>query len=236
MNSYALLFCFFAINFGNSSLFAAGSVPSNMASLPFQTVEKGQNSAIEDALAKVYRTKQDFEAFWGRHGSNNDPSPDIPDVDFATRMVIAVYWGTQNSGGYSIEITSVDEGEEGGDTIVVNYVKSSPAPGGMVTMALTQPYHVISLDASDKEVVFEGSEKPPDPPSSLQKLMLSFHKGADTDAIVAQIEALPHVTKVNMMSSIKILFVDFDTEKMGKDEAMKLLEDIDGVKYVEEDR
>jgi len=204
-----------------------------MANLPFQTIDKGHSSAIEETLSEVYRTQQEFEVFWGRHKAGS-----IPDVDFATRMVIAVYSGMKNSGGYSIEITSVDEktAEEGGG-IVVNYVTDTPSPGSMVTMALTQPYHIISVDASEKAVVFEGSAKPAAPPPAMQTLIVGFDEGyAPDDAMVARIEAFDHVTNVQVLSSMKMLFVDIDTRKMSKDEAQKLLEDIEGVKYVEADR
>ena len=35
-------------------------------SMPFETIEKGDSSGIDDALNGVYRTRQEFEAFWTR--------------------------------------------------------------------------------------------------------------------------------------------------------------------------
>eukprot|EP00567_Pseudictyota_dubia_P003248 CAMPEP_0197456982 /NCGR_PEP_ID=MMETSP1175-20131217/44847_1 /TAXON_ID=1003142 /ORGANISM="Triceratium dubium, Strain CCMP147" /LENGTH=207 /DNA_ID=CAMNT_0042991225 /DNA_START=41 /DNA_END=664 /DNA_ORIENTATION=- len=201
-------------------------------SVPFQTIERGHYSAIEDALAETYRTRRDFEAFWGRHGSNSVPPPDVPDVDFASQMVAVVFMGTQNSGGYSVEITSVDD--EGDGKLVVNYMTTVPPPGAMVTMALTQPYHIVRLDASDKNVVFVGSAKPP-PPPAFPTFVLTFSEGADKNAIVSQIEAFPAVKNVRMMVNLGIAMVDFDSENISTDEAMKLLEGVVGVKSVEAD-
>lgn len=202
-------------------------------SVPFQTIDKGHNSAIEDALTKVYRTRQDFEVFWGRHGSNCCPPPNVPDVDFTTRMVAVVYMGTQNSGGYSVEVTSVDQKEDG--DLEVHFMTSVPGPRGFVTCSLTQPYHIISVDATDKNVSFVGSAEVPPPDFPIPRFIVSFVKGAEVDAIVTQIEALPTIKNVNVLGSMRIVFVDFDSKKTNKDEALNFLKDLKGVKYVEEE-
>lgn len=124
-------------------------------SVPFQTIEKGQYSAIEYALTAVYHTRKDFEVFWGRHNSNSYPRTNAPDVDFSSQMVAVVFIGTKRSGGYNVEVISVDEDEEI-DELVVNVIMREPSPDDMVTMALTQPYHIISLEASEKNVAFVG--------------------------------------------------------------------------------
>lgn len=201
-------------------------------STPFQTIDKGHNSGIKDALTEVYRTRQDFETFWTRHGSTSDPPPNVPDVDFATQMVAVVFRGTLNSGGYGVEITSVDRDEDG-DRIVVNFMTSDPPPGSIATMALTQPYHVISLGASDENVVFLGSAKP-QPPPRFPTFILSLEK-ENKDAIVAKIEALPSVKNVKALGRLAVAYVDFDSDSISKDEARRLLEAVEGVKRIEED-
>jgi hypothetical protein len=196
----------------------------------FRTIDKGQNSGFDGTATVVYRTRGDFESFWRRHGSNRIPVPDVPEVDFASEMVVVVFSGTKNTGGYNVEITSVDQRE---NEIIVNYVTDSPPPGAITTQALTQPYHMIAIDASDKEVVFEGAAKAARPP--FPKFILTFEEGYDTGAIVEQINTHPAIENVKTLFSGKIAFVDFDPEQVSEDEARAFLRGIAGVKTIEEE-
>ena len=165
--SHPLFFWLVAVECILSISFFIGTAAAT--SMPFETIEKGHSSGIDDALNGVYRTRQEFEAFWTRHRSNTSPSTDAPEVDFTKQMVLAVFWGTQRSGGYALEITSVDPSSE--DELVVNFLTQSPDPGDMVTMALTQPHHIISLASSNKNVKFIGSAKPPS--TTVPKMILN---------------------------------------------------------------
>ena len=222
-----------------ASLVAFASLSAMVGGLPFQTIERGHSSGIEEALTQVFRNEQDFASFWARHGANSYPPPNAPDVDFNSQMAVAVFTGTKNSGGYAVEITSVDEDDEddghhNSNKLVVNFMTSDPPPGAMTTMALTQPHHIISLDASDREVVFVGSAKPVQTEeTSFPRFILTVEKERK-DMVVKLIEANLAVTKVTSLN-MPILFVDFDSTKTSKVEARKMLEGVRGVKTVEED-
>jgi hypothetical protein len=62
------------------------------------------------------------------------------------RVLVAVFQGQQNTGGYSIRITAI---ERRGDQLVVRATFSSPGAGAMVTQVLTSPAHVASIPAAD---------------------------------------------------------------------------------------
>lgn len=64
----------------------------------------------------------------------------------AGRVLVAVFQGEQSTGGYAIEVTSI---ERRGDQLVVRATFHSPAPGAMVTQALTSPAHVVSIASAD---------------------------------------------------------------------------------------
>lgn len=205
------------------------------SSVSFQTLARGQYSGVEDALTEVYRTRQDFEALWQQHGSKSSPAPAVPDVDFATQTVAVVFMGARNSGGFDIEVTSVDRKVDGSG-LVVNFMTSNPPPDSMVTMAFTQPYHMVRLDSSEEGVVtFEGSVKPL-PPPKFPRYIIGVAEGADADELVAAIEAHPTIKNVELQGTrSKWLFVDFDSENTDKDEARNFLEALEGATYVEED-
>ena len=76
----------------------------------------------------------------------------IPKIDFEKHMLVAVFMGRKNSGGYAIKVEKV---EEKAGKIVVTVKRQTPPPGGMVTMALTGPYQIVKMPVSDKEVIFK---------------------------------------------------------------------------------
>jgi hypothetical protein len=64
----------------------------------------------------------------------------------ADRVIVAVFQGQKNTGGYSIRISGI---ERRGDQLVVRATFSAPGPGAIVTQALTSPAHVVSIAAAD---------------------------------------------------------------------------------------
>jgi hypothetical protein len=219
---------------GVACLLVSSIADISAMSVSFQTIDQGSYSAIEDPLTEVYRTEEAFSTFWARHKQNTWEPPPVPVVDFASQIVAAVFRGTKSSGGYGVEVTSVDEEEGGGGDLVVNFLTSDPSPGDMKTMALTQPYHIVKINHSgDGKVTFEGSGRPP--PQLPMKFILTVEKGADKDEVRSKIEAFPAVTNIQDLSSLSIMFVDFDLDKVGVDEARKMLEDVGGVNSVEQD-
>lgn len=63
-------------------------------------------------------------------------------VDFDKENVVALFMGQNNTGGYSITISEVIVNK---DITTVKVKKTSPPGGGMVTMALTNPYCIAVI-------------------------------------------------------------------------------------------
>ncbi len=220
--------------------------------IPFTTIDKGQYSGIDRFLNEVYHSATEFENFWMQHRSisSSDDEPNNYDIniDFSKEIVIAVCMGVKNSGGYHIEITSVDRGDPVDEnTLAVNFLTSAPSSSSMVTTALTQPYHIIRIDLSqtvptnagtmdDLKIVFVGSqvEEQQSPPPTV-KFIITVAEDADKDAIRSEIEKLTAVSNVEVMSSLPFLFVDFVLNGMGGKEAKELLGGVKGVNAIEED-
>jgi hypothetical protein len=59
------------------------------------------------------------------------------------RLYIAVFAGSQRTGGYDIRVVSVDRA---GDTLTVRAMFSSPVPGALTIQVLTSPAHLVSID------------------------------------------------------------------------------------------
>ncbi|MCY2930739.1 MAG: protease complex subunit PrcB family protein [Planctomycetota bacterium] len=110
----------------------------------------GSRSVQEAPRQVVVKDRKEWEELWSDVTKNRTPAPETPKGDFARQMVIAVFMGTQNSGGYAIRITGIEEG----DTLTVKVKQSVPPPGAMSAAVMTAPYHVVVVAKSDKPVEF----------------------------------------------------------------------------------
>jgi len=203
----------------------------------FETVDHGVNSGINQSLYTSFQSKSDFEKFWMKHSQGSYPQPNVPTVDFETHMIISVFSGVKNTGGYGIEVKSVTETDS---EMVIYSETSAPCPYCMVTQALTQPFHIVKVKASPKLVRYQ-TVKAPTPPVPYPVFILSFEDKVDADIsnIVDDIEKYETVEKVEVLKSIKFLYVYFDEEKIDRCAAKEFLENqvenMDGIEYLEAD-
>lgn len=124
----------------------------------FDTVVQGHYGSYdfkeEDYL--VIDNQDDFEAFWEALHEGRSPTPSLPAVDFAQETVVAAFFGTKPSGGYTIEVTGIssDDGR-----LHMQVEKTAPGDNCITTQALTSPYHVIKVPATSAAFEFDVSEK-----------------------------------------------------------------------------
>lgn len=117
----------------------------------FETIDSGKYCGHRTAGQYVIRDNAEWQNLWGKVNSDKIPQPEAPVVNFKEQMVLGVFLGEKNSGGYGIEISSIQET----DSCLEVYIKEeAPQPGGAYTTALTQPYHLVKLPLTGKEVMF----------------------------------------------------------------------------------
>ena len=112
------------------------------------TVARGPMSGVPDSKETVARTAGEWSALWKSHAGERP----LPAVDFSTRMVAAIFLGTQPTGGISVEITGT---RQEGDALVVEYVEQRPGRGDIVSQVLTSPFHIVTLPRYAGGVRFE---------------------------------------------------------------------------------
>ena len=122
----------------------------------FVTIGRGVSSGITEQPFVTIRTSDEWLDLWRRHSATTVSSLAAPAIDFAREMVIALFLGQRSTGGFAIEVVRV---ERVGGGVRVVYRETPPPRGGMVPQILTQPYHIIKLQRSDEEVVFERQRK-----------------------------------------------------------------------------
>jgi len=135
------------------SLIAIGFLPwiiilgVEVNDIPFETVTKGSSCGHSDRKDHVINSQDEWEELWDITYSN----PDVPTIDFQRNTIIAVYLGYRATGGFGIEIKAIVEKIYG---IVVHVKETSPEPGSPVTLANTQPYHIVKTRKLLRSIVF----------------------------------------------------------------------------------
>jgi len=197
----------------------------------FETIQRGNNSGETNAAQQVFTLSSEFEDFWQSHSSIFSPPENMPEIDFDSDMVFTACLGTKNSGGYNIEIKSVVENDS---EVIVECETTSPM-GGIVTCALTQPFHMVKTPKSTKPVRFITTAKA-DASSEKLPLYICCVDESKKENVANQIEAFEAVEKVDKLFGGTIINIKFKDHTIEKNAARRLLEDVDGITSVEEDR
>jgi uncharacterized membrane protein len=125
--------------------------------LPVETLAKGSASGIVTAGRRIIRDAEVWTALWAAHAGPDSPAPAI---DFATRMIAAVFAGERPVPGHAIEIA--DARVDGG-ILTLSIHESAPPRGMASAQVLVSPFHIVTLPCFDGDVRFADR-----PPASLE--------------------------------------------------------------------
>ena len=132
---------------------AAANGQNSVDQSQWQTIDKGSQSGVRNRLHVIIRTEAEWAALWKSHVAVHGTNPPLPVIDFEKEIVTGVFLGQKPTGGHLVEITVVEQSASG---IVIGYRETSPPPDSVVTQALTQPFHIIRVEAqSTQTVVFK---------------------------------------------------------------------------------
>jgi hypothetical protein len=118
----------------------SGMMPETGRKVRIEEEWKGYYCNYAKAAKIVIYTADQWKEIWEKAQTLRLPKPELPKIDFAKKMAIAVFMGHRSSGGYEIEIVNISKTEK---EIVVEVREREPPPGSPRTMALTQPYHIV---------------------------------------------------------------------------------------------
>jgi hypothetical protein len=120
----------------------AASGAMTVTQLKFETLAKNTRSGVREPLQIVVRSPEQWKALWKKHVGSDPNSPPAPAVDFNNNIIAAVFSGEKPTGGYTVEITAAEKSD---GMLLIHYRETSPRPGGIVTQALTQPFHIVTI-------------------------------------------------------------------------------------------
>jgi PrcB C-terminal len=113
-----------------------------------KTLDKGDQSNMDDANQAVVKTEAAWKQLWQHHS----PDRPRPAVDFTKEMVVGVFMGSRPTAGYSLEIVSAIVAN---GTLVVRYRDAAPPRGTMTAQVITSPYHLVAVSLFPGDVKFE---------------------------------------------------------------------------------
>ena len=127
---------------------AALAVLMLQATAPVRTIARGDQSGVNAERQVVARTAAEWTALWHQHA----PEQPAIVVDFAKEMVVAVFLGSRNTAGYSVEIfgAGTDQG-----SFVVRYRQRAPSADAITAQIITTPFHIVAVPNTSAAVRFE---------------------------------------------------------------------------------
>jgi hypothetical protein len=118
------------------------------ATSPARVLDRGAASLIEEARTVVATSPEQFAALWRQHaGSRPQPA-----VDWTRETVVGVFLGMRHTGGYSVEIVSVDSKP---GAVTVGYRERRPTADSLTAQVLTFPFVLAAIPRTDATVQFE---------------------------------------------------------------------------------
>lgn len=125
----------------------------------FRNIAQGAYSEYQTANEMVIDNPEEWASVWQQHASGIIPPPPIPKVDFTDYQIVAVFMGEKHTGGYSVEILTVEtESSETDDptSVVIQVNYRQPQPGDIVQEVITHPHHIIRIPQIPfVQIVFE---------------------------------------------------------------------------------
>lgn len=121
------------------------------ADLSFVAVAEDAYSGVHEAKAVVVRDADAWAALWAAHGNGRSPAPLMPQVDFSTRMVVAVFAGQTGNGCRQVRIGKISAAA---GKIVVSFEERDLQTFAVCTQAVSSPMVAVTVARSSEVVEF----------------------------------------------------------------------------------
>ena len=114
------------------------------------TIAQGDSSGVIESRRFLVRDAKAFVAIWAAHAGPDSP---VPEIDFRSHMVAAVFAGERPHPGYSINVTGA---RRQGPLLVLTVEERSPDPNLITPQIIVHPFHIVTLPRVDGDVRFSG--------------------------------------------------------------------------------
>jgi len=119
--------------------------------IPFTAIKSGNNSSSEVYKTMVINNQEELIEAWSLFFVKFNRKPPIPNIDFTSKTLVAVFLGERNNGGYSIKIKSVIKTN---DKIAIVTEETKPGSSCMSTSVMVYPFQLIEIPKTNKPFAF----------------------------------------------------------------------------------
>jgi hypothetical protein len=127
-------------------------LPPQTENLPFTTVAKEAFSAIRTPRKLVIRDAAAWATLWAEHTAGQQPPPPLPQVDFRSKMLLAIFAGELQR-CHEFEIRRVNYTPE--LKIIADFEDRDITPYSFCIAAITTPMHVVAVPEISADVLFK---------------------------------------------------------------------------------
>ncbi len=123
--------------------------------ITFETLAEDFYGGMTDSKFIVIKEETTLNEIYKLINKSKSPGIKIPIINFEKETVLVLFLGEKSSGGYSISVEQIlDENEK----VTVKYKVTLPKLGEMVTTVMTQPYCIIKIPITSKEIIFDKKD------------------------------------------------------------------------------
>jgi len=128
--------------------------------MTFETIYKDNlygGTDIFEPKNFLFNMQDEWKSFLTKLDTENKVSDQFDtSIDFSKYTVVAIIDELRNTGGFSIEVSKIIDNKE---QIMIMVKNLSPQPTDMVTMTINQPFHIIKINKTDKEIAFISAKE-----------------------------------------------------------------------------
>lgn len=123
--------------------------------ITFETLAEDFYGGMTDSKFIVIKDETTLNEIYKLINKSKSPGIKIPIINFEKETVLVLFLGEKTSGGHSISVEQIlDENEK----LIVKYKVTLPKLGEMVTTVMTQPYYIIKIPITSKEIIFDKKD------------------------------------------------------------------------------
>lgn len=108
-------------------------------------IEGEQSGSITERKNYRIKNEEELDELWRLIYGTSGPS--APAIDFTREELLAVFDGTHSSGGYTVEVVSIED--EPGVARHVSILHTAPGESCMVSQAITSPFVIVRVAATN---------------------------------------------------------------------------------------
>lgn len=117
----------------------------------YEIISEGPISGVKEAQIRVVKEKEGLKEIYNYLNENRSPKLLEPNINFDEEVIIALFMGEKNYGGYKISVQQIKEEERE----IIVYVKETAPSGKYATTVITHPYSIFKMKKTTKEIVFK---------------------------------------------------------------------------------